>query len=108
MTFIAEYDADVMLLSETHLGPQLEFSLPGYTCYHQDRPLNQHCVPSGGMAVHNHMHTSHRLLATPDMLLIKACVVTLEVNSLEVRLISAYAQPVHSAPLFLTTNILLL
>lgn len=39
-----EYNADILLLSETHLPPGTRFSLPAYNCYRQDRvrPLSPH------------------------------------------------------------------
>ena len=37
--FASEYDADVVLLSETHLRPQHRFNLPAYATYRTDRPV---------------------------------------------------------------------
>lgn len=92
-TFVAEYDADVVLLSETHLAPYSRFSLPAYTCYRQDRPHQPHRPPSGGTAVLVHRRIAHRHLASPATSLVECCAVALDVGGSELRLVSAYLRP---------------
>lgn len=79
--FAVEYDADVNLLSETHLAPGTNFSLPPYTCYRQNRVRPAGHPANGGMAI-----IVHRWIPPPAT----SRAVALNVYGSEVRLVSTY------------------
>ena len=90
--FLVEYDADVILLSETHLAPNRRLSLSAYACYRKDRHGPNRHRAFGGVAILVHRRNSHRELPAPATTLIEACAVALDVAGLEVRFVSAYHQ----------------
>ena len=98
MTFVTEYDVDIILLSETHLAHYHSFSLPAYACYRQDRPLRPRCPPSGGTAVLVHRRISHRLLPPLDTSIIEGCAVAVDAGGSELRVVSAYLRPGRRTP----------
>ena len=71
--FLVEYDADVVLLSETHLVPNRRFSLPAYACHRKDKNGPDRRQASGGVAILVHRRHFHRELPAPETTLIEAC-----------------------------------
>lgn len=60
ITFTTEYDADIVLLSETHLDVFKSFSVASYTSYRQDRPRQARRPACGGIIVLFHRRIHHR------------------------------------------------
>lgn len=90
--FGAEYDADIIFLSETYLAPNLPFSLPAYACYRQDSLSPPRRTFGGGTAI-LYRRISNRLLPPPTTSLTEACAVALYVYGSTKRVILAYLPP---------------
>lgn len=48
ITFLQRKDIDVACITETHLAPKENFTIPGYKIYRNDR---DNCIASGGVAI---------------------------------------------------------
>lgn len=89
-TSLVDYDADVVLLSETRLAPNRRFSLPAYTWHRKDRNCPEPRATGGGVAILVHRRVSHRGFPPPGTTQNETCAVALDVYTLELRVISAY------------------
>lgn len=100
-TVAVVYGAVVVLLSESHLAPGRNFSLPVYTTYIQDRVLGLSARrnASGGTANLVHRRNSDRSLPPHSNSHIEACVVALCVNGSDVLLGLPYLPPRLAASL---------
>lgn len=91
--FATDHDADVILLSETHLQQRHNFRLPAYTTYRSDRPPNPlNNFPSGGTAVLVHRRITHRLATIPTVTM-ETTGIAIQFGDTEVTIHSAYLAP---------------
>lgn len=89
--FVKDLDADVVLITETHLRPQYDCDLPGYKVYRADRLNQLSRNASGGAAVYVHKRLSHSPVFLNTTL--EAVGVALNVGGKELQLYSVYVSP---------------
>lgn len=94
--FATEVNADIILINETHLQPDVVFNIPAYVTLRTDRLGGVNRRPMGGTAVLVHRRITYRpvqLHAAP----LEATGVCIQTNDVELTLVACYVPP--SAPL---------
>ena len=95
--FIKDHNIDILLIQETHLLPDINFSLQGMTIYRNDRPNSQRprCKTKGwgGTAIAIKHGIPHRPTPTPALSQMEATIVTVNTSAGECILISTYFKP---------------
>ncbi|GFQ68769.1 hypothetical protein TNCT_160221 [Trichonephila clavata] len=74
--FINKHSPDIILIQEPHLRPGVNFKIPNFTTFRNDRtPIPTH--PSGGTAILIKSSLKHHHIHTPSLGAVEATVVVL-------------------------------
>lgn len=96
--FATDTDADVILLTETHLQPDTNFNVTGYQTYRNDRRprLLDRRNPGGGTAVLVHRRLTHRPVATNTPY--ESTGIAIRAGDTELTIFSVYQSPAAPFP----------
>ncbi|GBN88717.1 hypothetical protein AVEN_238476-1 [Araneus ventricosus] len=91
--FVIEHNLDVFLVQETWLQPGHTAFIANYRCYRNDR-IRLGARVTGGTAIYIKNHFDHNSILTPDLDLIDATILGIEIGSTPpLKIISAYVKP---------------
>lgn len=100
--FIASHNIKIACISETHLLPQIKFSIPGFNIYRNDRLS---ATAAGGVAILVHKDIKHTLINSPTSNDLETIAITTKINNKDTTIISAYKPPNKLFPRKIYTEI---